>query len=786
MPLTPRLHAVVPPQTMLLATDLDGTFLAGNALKRKQLYRMVDADPNICLAWVTGRALEAVLPLLSDPALPMPDFLICDVGATVLRVSNMQPVQPLQSSIELLWPGELAVVSMMARFAGLVRQDVPQQRRCSYYCDPALLATMRSEIEIEAAAIGCTVLYSADRYLDIMPGTTNKGSTLTALVAHLGLAPERVLVAGDTLNDLSMYGVGFAGVCVGKSEPALLAATQGLERVLHATKSGCGGILEAICHFDLFDDRQIGRYAPALHDTGKAQLVMVYHRLPYEEVIVDGKQVRCPHSSPNGIIPSLLSFFGDGQPGSWVAWSIQDSKDGKAGKSGKGSKVNNFETHTEVDAVRYPHLIAARVPLTKNEVDVFYKRFSKEAFWPIINTFWERARFVEADWELFKQVNRRFAEAAALEAAPGATVWLHDYNLWMVPSTLRELRPDLKIAFFHHTHFPAGDLFNIIPWRREILGSLLACDYIGFHIPRHAENFIDTVRSSVPFKVIKRVACAPRFLTYGCAVGVETMVTEMEVGERRVRLGAHPVGTDVGRIRDCLARPEVIDNVDNIRAEIGQRKLVLSVERLDYGKGILEKLLAFERLFEVEPGLMGEVTLVIVCVPAAKEMTIYRALQTQIDQAVGRINGRYSRIDWTPVRFFARALPFEDVVAHYAAADVMWITPLRDGLNLVAKEFIAAQGVSGGSGVLVLSEFAGAAAELKGALLTNPHDTTDMVNTLLQGLTMTQEEREGRQRNLFDIVSHYDLARWGRDFLDAVASDDSPGLPPDAVELVAG
>jgi trehalose-6-phosphate synthase len=260
-------------------------------------------------------------------------------------------------------------------------------------------------------------------------------------------------------------------------------------------------------------------------------------------------------------------------------------------------------------------------------------------------------------------------------------------------------------------------------------------------------------------------------------MGVETMVTEMQVGERTVRLGAHPVGTDVGRTRECLALPHVRENIAKIRAEIGERKLVLSVERLDYGKGILEKLLAFERLFETEPELQGKVTLVMVCVPAAKEMTIYRALQTQIDQTVGRINGRYSRLDWTPVRFFARALPFEEVVAHYAAADVMWITPLRDGLNLVAKEFIAAQGVCGGDGVLVLSEFAGAAAELKGALLTNPHDPNDLVKILVQALTMTAEEREGRQRNLFEIVSYYDLARWGRDFLDAVAAplDSAPG-----------
>lgn len=761
MIVTPERHEAAPPLALLLATDLDGTFLAGNMHTRKQLYRMVDAHPEINLAWVTGRGLEAILPLLSDPGLPNPDYVICDVGATVLRVSNMQPMQPLQAEIESRWPGEQVVAQAMSKFPGLVRQDVPQQRRCSYYCDPEMLTVLRAEIEQEAENLGCEVLYSVDRYLDILPKKTDKGSTLTALIEHLGIDQQRVLVAGDTMNDLSMYEAGFSGVCVGESEPALLEATTGRANVLHADKPGCGGILEAIRHFDFLDPKQIRRYIPAIRENGNAELVMVYHRLPYEEVVVDGQRARKSHSSPNGIIPSLLSFFGDGHPGSWVAWSVQDKKNA------------NFEVHTEVDAERYPHLVAARVPLTKAEVDVFYKRFSKEAFWPVINTFWERARFSEDDWQVFKQVNRRFAEATAAEAAPGAVVWLHDYNLWMVPSTLRELRPDLKIAFFHHTHFPAGDIFNIIPWRREILGSLLACDYIGFQIPRHVENFVDTVRSAISIKVLSRTSCAPRFLTFGCAVGVETMVDELEIGERRVRLGAHPIGTEVGRIRTCLESSQVQDDIAKIRAEIGDRKLVLSIERLDYGKGILEKLLAFENLLEKETELHGKVTLLMVCVPAAKEMTIYRSLQTQIDQAVGRINGRFSRLDWTPVRFFARALPFDEVVAHYAAADVMWITPLRDGLNLVAKEFVAAQGVHGGSGVLVLSEFAGAAAELKGALLTNPHDPVDLVKSMKQALSMTAEEREGRQRSLFEVVTHFDLARWGRDFLAAVRNESA-------------
>lgn len=193
------------------------------------------------------------------------------------------------------------------------------------------------------------------------------------------------------------------------------------------------------------------------------------------------------------------------------------------------------------------------------------------------------------------------------------------------------------------------------------------------------------------------------------------------------------------------------------------------MERLDYTKGTLAKLEAFERVLETHPEYLGKVTLLMVCVPAAREMTVYRTLQTQIEQAVGRINGRFSRLDWTPVRFFAQALPFEQVVAHYAAAQVMWITPLRDGLNLVAKEFVATQGIEGTPGVLVLSEFAGAAAELKGAVLTNPHDPADLAAGLLQALSMPEEEASARLRQLQGIVEYYDVDRWGRDFLGAVA-----------------
>ncbi|MFN3988080.1 MAG: glucosylglycerol-phosphate synthase [Rhodocyclaceae bacterium] len=739
---------------MLLATDLDGTFLAGNPEHRIRLYQLIAGHPEIKLVFVTGRGLEVVLPLLSDPTIPTPDYIIADVGGTVVEGRGQLAVQPLQNEIDARWPGERSVAEAMQRFVGLERQEVPQQRRCSYFCASDAIP---EGIHEAAQALGCEVLYSAGRYLDILPIGVNKGATLRRLVDWLGMSPQDVLVAGDTLNDLSMFEEGFKGVCVGESEPALIAATRDRARVFHSLRSGCGGILEALSHFGFLGPQGIEAALNTLDARGRSDLVMVYHRLPYEERVHNGVVTRHRPTSPNGIIPSLLGFFGDGRRGSWVAWSIHDPR-----------LALPFQTHTDVDREHYPNLVAARVALDKHDVDVFYKRFSKEAFWPTLHTFWERAVFREEDWAVFVKVNRLFAERTAEEAADGATVWLHDYNLWMVPAYLRELRPDLRIAFFHHTYFPSADVFNVLPWRREIIGSLLQCDYVGFHIPRQAENFVDVVRGVAPVEVLETRSCAPRFLTYGCAVGLDEMSGAIRVHGRRIGLGAHPVGLDVGRISRALEAQATRSLMTELRQQLAGIRVILSVERLDYTKGTLEKLLAFEALLEDNPELHGRVALLAICVPAASEMTIYDSLQTQIEQAVGRINGRFSNVGWTPVQFFFRPFPFEQVVAYYAMADVMWITPLRDGLNLVAKEFVAVQGLIEGKGVLVLSEFAGAAAELHGAVLTNPHDPSDLRDKLYFGITMSAREGQARLRGLFASVQHNDIHRWGQDFLDAV------------------
>lgn len=738
---------------MLLATDLDGTFLGGSAAARTRLYRLISGHPDIKLAFVTGRGLESVLPLLSDPTVPSPDYVICDVGATVVNGTDQQPVQPLQSDIDARWAGEQAVADAFAGIDGLERQEVPQARRCSYFC---VADAITAEVHQRAGALGCDVLYSADHYLDILPSGVNKGSTLRSLVALLGIDDEDVLVAGDTLNDLSMYEQGFKGVCVGSSESGLLSATKRLPHVLHAKRPGAGGILDALSYFGFLGPKAVAAGDAERAEPGRAELVMVYHRLPYEEYLSDGEMHRRPPTSPNGIIPTLLSFFADGRQGSWIAWAVHDAK------------REAFDAYTEVDADRYPNLVAARVPLPKRDVDTFYKIFSKEAFWPTLHTFWERAVFKEAHWQVFLRVNRAFAERAAKEAATGATVWIHDYNLWMVPAYLRELRPDLKIAFFHHTYFPSADVFNVLPWRRQIIGSLLHCDYVGFHIPRQVENFIDVVRGTGPTQVLERTQCAPRFMTYGCAVGLDEMTTRIDAGGRTISVGAHPVGVSVERVKEALHKPSVKELITELREQLGDQRMVLSVQRLDYTKGVLEKLQAFELLLTRHPELHGQVVLTMICVPSAPEMSVYRQLQQQIQEVVGRINGHFSNFAWSPVRFYFRALPFDEIVAHYAVAEVMWITPLRDGLNLVSKEYVATQGLTDGHGVLVLSEFAGAAAELKGALLTNPHDTNDLYENCHRAIVMSQPEAEARLRELFEIVSHYDVKRWGDDFLSAV------------------
>ena len=742
---------------MLLATDLDGTFLGGKTIDKFKLYRLIQEVSDIRLAFVTGRGMESVLPLLDDSIIPNPDFVICDVGATVLNGRTLEPIQPLQSQIEKKWPGNLTIRKKLRKIKGLEFQKVPQQRRCSFYFDKD---TDIAQIRELVSEYGCDVLQSADRYLDVLPGGVNKGSTLRQLVKMMDIGEQQVLVAGDTLNDLSLYETGYKGVVVGAAEPALVAATQDIATVYRAERAGAGGILEAMTHFAEFQGYSRLQKELTTHPhSGATQLLMLYHRLPYEVREVNGRRERIPPQSPNGIIPTLLGFFNTGRSGAWIAW--------EEGVNKKHAPLKDIY----IDEKQYPNLVASRIALTKKDVDIFYKNFSKEAFWPTLFSFIDKVKFNHTHWEHYCRINRLFAEKASAEADQGALVWIHEYNLWMVPAYLRQLRPDVKIGFFHHTAFPPADIFNVIPWRREIMGSLLQCDYIGFHIPRYVENFVDVARSHTPVKVLSQENCAGRYLTYSCALGVDLMSTRIETASGQVRLGANPVGVNIPYIREIFQKPKTQEAIREMAAQTEGKKIILSIERLDYVKGPLEKLRAFSQFLHDYPEFHGKVELINICTPPAQGMKIYERIQNELEQEVGRINGRYSDLGWTPIRFFLRSVPFEEVIVYYALADICWITPLRDGLNLVAKEYIAVQGQKEvPRGALIVSEFAGVSVELPYAILTNPYDGKDLKENLLHALTLDENDRVLRMKRLYEIVTHYDVERWSTDFMAILES----------------
>ncbi len=745
---------------MILATDLDGTFLhPDESGGPSELYKVIrDNRPRIVLIFVTGRGYESILSLLDDPALPMPDYIIADVGATILKRQDgiYIPVMPLQNEIAAKWPGRDVVLSGISGLPSLQLQEVPQERRCSFFYETD---TVLAEVQAVANGLNLEILTSAGCYLDFLPPGVSKGNSLTQLLSLEGLPHDKVMVAGDTLNDLSLMQAGYRGVVVYNGELALKEAVllqksqHALCEIYLAREVGPGGILEAVYHHGF--DKNFGEPdGLAVGPYGTADLVIVYHRQPFDEVRVGGVDVRQAPKSPNGILPTLLGFFAEGKKGAWVAWSQQDSR-----------TPDDFAVNVAVDKVKYPNLIASRVALTADDVNIFYKQFSKEAFWPIIFSFPERASFIESHWQLFCEVNRLFAERTAAVAALGATVWIHDYNLWMTPAYLRDLRPDLKIGFFHHTAFPGADIFNILPWKGQIVASLLKCDYVGFHIPRYVENFIDVVRSNVATQVLAKEFCAPTYLTYGCALGVEEMTRAIRTSHNVLRVGAHPVGIDNEKIKAIFDQPATHKLIDTLKSEARGRKVILSVERLDYVKGPIEKMLAYERFLERHPQWHEKVIMLNIVTPAAPGMEIYEQTREKLDQVVGRINGRFARLDWTPVRYFYRSLPFDELVSFYVAADIAWITPLRDGLNLVCKEYISAKAASETSGVLVLSEFAGAAVELKGAILTNPYDENSMIQSLLTALQLDAHESEFRMQTMERRVQDYDVNTWGEDFL---------------------
>lgn len=482
----------------------------------------------------------------------------------------------------------------------------------------------------------------------------------------------------------------------------------------------------------------------------KSSLVIVYHRQPNDEISIDGRIVYRSHKSPNGIVPTLKSFFRRLPPdaGAWIASKVYDPEKGV-----------DFERVIHVEDPNGGYYVS-RLPLTAEQIESFYHVTSKEALWPILHSFPSLFQYENVDWKTFREVNYLFAEAAAAQVEDDGLVWIHDYNLWLVPAYLRAMKPDVRIAFFHHTPFPGPDIFNVLPWRREIVDSLLDCDLVGFHIPRYAKNFADVARA-LNCAEIEAVETVEEGLSpSGTALSEPEVPATVRGPKRVVNLGVTPVGTNPTMIENYLTTGENQKLQRQLLEELGGRKLLMTVGRTDYTKGMIECLNAFERLLERRPELIGEVKMLVTSVRAASTMKVYEETQREIEALVGRINGRFSKLNWTPVVLFTNAIPFERLVAYFRIADICMTTPLRDGLNLVAKEFVAAQ--KGLGGVLILSEFVGCAVELPHAILTNPYSNRAMDGALDQALDMSSEEAHERMKQMNKVVHHYDLERWAR------------------------
>jgi trehalose 6-phosphate synthase len=461
-----------------------------------------------------------------------------------------------------------------------------------------------------------------------------------------------------------------------------------------------------------------------------ADFVVVANRLPVDlEKLPDGTQRW--KRSPGGLVTALEPMLRS-RDGAWVGWpGLPDA---------------------EVEPLVEDGLHLHPVRLSAEEVEEYYEGFSNGTLWPLYHDVVAPPAFHRHWWQTYVRVNQRFAEVVAEVAAKGATVWVQDYQLQLLPAALRELRPDLRIGFFLHIPFPPTELFMQLPWRRRIVEGLLGADLVGFHTPGGARNFR---------WLATRLA--------GASPGHGR--TEVMVGDRTVKLGAFPISIDSGNLDRMSRSPEVLERAKQIRSDLGDpERVVLGVDRLDYTKGIDVRLRAFEELL-VEGRINPDDTVMIqLATPSRERVEHYQKMRADIEQAVGRINGEYARVGHPVVHYLHQSLPREELVAFFVAADVMLVTPLRDGMNLVAKEYVACRHDNGG--VLVLSEFAGAALELKDALLVNPHDIDGVKNALHSALTIEPDEGRRRMRALRRQVLSHDVDRWARSFLDAL------GLPP--------
>jgi trehalose 6-phosphate synthase len=455
-------------------------------------------------------------------------------------------------------------------------------------------------------------------------------------------------------------------------------------------------------------------------------LVIVANRLPLDRVEQpDGTYTWRP--SPGGLVTAIEPVMREND-GVWIGWP--------------GGTEQDLEPFEDDGLALYP------MSMTADDVERHYEGFSNATLWPLYHDLVAKPEFHREWWDSYVEVNQRFAEKAAELANEHALVWVHDYQMQLVPQLLRQLRPDLRIGFYLHIPFPPAELFQQLPWRRQLLEGLLGADLVGFQLPGGAANFVRLVRQRVGHKTHRDLVYLP--------------------DGRTVRAAAFPISIDAAGLEALAQTPEVTSRAKEIRGALGEpRKIFLGVDRLDYTKGIYARLRAYAELIEDDHLDVEDAVFVQVAVPSREQVEEYQRLRDETDRLVGRINGDHGKIGRPAVSYLHSSYPREEMAALYRAADIMVVTPYRDGMNLVAKEYVACQ--YDDTGALVLSEFAGAADELRQAWLVNPYDINGMKSALLEAYRADEKELTRRMRAMRRTVRNNDVAAWADSFMAALA-----------------
>ena len=467
------------------------------------------------------------------------------------------------------------------------------------------------------------------------------------------------------------------------------------------------------------------------------RLIVASNRLPYDRPARAGGAAgrRNVGGLVNAVEPILAA-----RGGGWVGW------DGLALDSARQvtralRRSATFLTPTGVDL--------QCVPLSSREISRYYHGFSNRALWPLLHGFVGRAAFLPEDFGAYREINRRFARLLAPQARNGARLWIHDFHLMLVPRLLRELDVQSRLDFFLHVPFPALEIFRAVPWREGLVQGLLAADTASFHVPLYRDNFVAAAVELGGAELVRRDAAGDAHL---------------RLAGRRCLARAVPIGIDVEDFERLAADDSVRAHARRLRQAYQGCRILFSADRLDYTKGIRERLRAVERFLTLNPAWKGRVVLVQIVVPSRSQVEEYRILKQEVDRVAGRINAENSREGWMPIHYRYAALERRELVAWYLAADAAVVTPLRDGMNLVAGEFAASR--VDGDGVLVLSEFAGIATRAPGALLVNPFDLNGLARTLSQALEMPLAERRARMATLRARIVENPVSRWARRCLD--------------------